>query len=65
VNECNVLKDILNEKKELIMDCNTDLRIANEEINRLEDLLVEREEQMREMEGRESGRVAQLELEII
>lgn len=47
------------------MDCNTDLRIANEEINRLEDLLVEREEQMREMEGRESGRVAQLELEII
>lgn len=65
MNECNVLKDILNEKKELIMDCNTDLRIANEEINRLEDLLVEREEQMREMEGRESGRVAQLELEII
>ena len=47
------------------MDCNTDLRIANEEINRLEDLLVEREDQMREMEGRESGRVAQLELEII
>ena len=60
MNECNVLKDILNEKKELIMDCNTDLRIANEEINRLEDLLVEREEQMREIEGRESGRIAQL-----
>lgn len=38
-NECSTLKELLQEKKDLMGELNSELRLANEEINRLEDLV--------------------------
>lgn len=55
---------MLNEKKSTIVEINSELRIAEEEINRLEDLLAERDRKIEGMEEIGSSRVGRLEQEI-
>jgi predicted nucleic acid-binding Zn-ribbon protein len=49
-SECTVLKELLRDQKDIITECNSDLRMANEEISRLEDCLHAKSSELNKLE---------------